>query len=312
MARKLTSLQPGAPNFSADEAVVDGFTLGLRAGGRAEKTLQTYGYSLKTLRRFQAARNMPPLIHLTTEHLREYFNEMYARGCKPAGISVRYRAIRQFYRWLVDEGEREDNPLDRIPAPRVPDTLQPHYTDRDVNAVLKAIGGATRDPLSLRDRAILLTLYDTGLRGGELCSLRSEDLDWQDLNVRVFGGKGGKDRLVGVSAITAQAVERYHRRRQPSPWLFASREGRSLTFNALRNLLRRVFKKAGVEFRGVHAFRRGFAIAFLAAGGEPMDLKALAGWESMQMLRRYTKATETERAIKAHRRFSPVTNLDRP
>ena len=103
MAPKLTTLHRGAPNFSEDEAAVQGFLLGLRASGRAEKTLQTYGYSLKTLRRFRAARNMPSLIHLTTEHLREYFNDMYERGCMHAGVSVRYRALRQFFRWLVDD-----------------------------------------------------------------------------------------------------------------------------------------------------------------------------------------------------------------
>ena len=65
----------------------------------------------------------------------------------------------------------------------------------------------------------------------------------------------------------------------------------------------------GLRFRGMHAFRRGFAITFLDAGGDPKDLRTLAGWDSPQMLRRYTKATETTRALKAHRRFSPVDRL---
>ena len=310
MTQKVTSLHTGAPHFLADETIVQGFVLALRASGRADKTVDTYAYSLSLLRRFSDDRGMPPLESLSTEHIREFFNQLYKQGNKPAGISVRHRAIQQFFKWLVAEGERQDNPMERIPAPRIPETMQPHYTDDDLRRALAKIPQTSRDPMVLRNRAILLTLYDTGLRGAELCGLRTEDLDIRDLSVMVRRGKGGKERRVGTSAITAQAIDRYHRRRQPSPWLFAARGDGPLTFSALRNMLRRLFLDVGLEFRGVHAFRRGFAISFLDAGGDPEDLRTLAGWESPQMLRRYTKATETSRALKAHRRFSPVDQLE--
>jgi len=224
-------------------------------------------------------------------------------------VSVRYRALQRFYKWLVIEGERQDNPMECIPAPRVPETLQPHYNEEDLRRVLAKIPATSRDPLILRNRAIVLTLYDTGLRGNELCGLRTEDLDLRDLSLRVTRRKAGKERRVGVGPVTAQAIERYHRRRQPSLWMFAAVGGGSLSPNDVRLMLERMFKAAGVSFRGVHAFRRGFAISFLDAGGDPEDLRTLAGWESPQMLRRYTKATETSRALKAHRRFSPVEQL---
>ena len=252
---------------------------------------------------------MPALAALSTEHLREFFNHLYQRGNKPAGVSVRYRALQQFHKWLVVEGERPDNPMERIPAPRIPETIQPHYSVEDVQRVLAKIPPTSRDPLALRNRAIVLALYDTGLRGSELCGLRTDDLDLRDLSVRVTQGKAGKERRVGISPLTAQAIERYHRRRQPSPWMFAATGGTAMSFNALRLVLERLFKSTGIAFRGVHAFRRGFAITFLDAGGDPEDLRTLAGWESPQMVRRYTKATETSRALKAHRRFSPVDQL---
>jgi site-specific recombinase XerD len=303
-----TSSKRRAPNFIEDGAAVDGFLLALRASGRAEKTLETYEYSIELLRRFCAERGMPPLVALSAEHLREFFHELYKRGNKPAGISVRYRALQQFYKWLVAEGERADNPMDRIPPPRVPEVIQPHYSDEELRRVLATIPTTSRDPLVLRNRAVLLTLYDTGIRGGELCALRTDDLNLRGLSLKVRG-KGGKERIVGIGPVTAQAIERYLRRRSPSNWLFAARGGGPLSFNALRNMLRRMFAEAGVAFRGVHAFRRAFAISFLADGGQPEDLRTLAGWESPQMLRRYTRATETERAINAHRRHSPVDRL---
>ena len=74
---------------------------------------------------------MPGVAALSTEHLRKFFNDLCKRGNKPASVSVRYRALQQFYKWLVAEGERQDNPMERIPAPRVPETLQPHYSEED-------------------------------------------------------------------------------------------------------------------------------------------------------------------------------------
>jgi integrase/recombinase XerC len=309
MRNQTTRLHRSAPNFLADEPAVAGYLPALRASGRAEKTVHTYVSSLETLRRFSDERGMPSLVALSTEHLREFFNQLYKRGNKPASVSVRYRALQQFYKWLVIEGERQDNPMERIPAPRVPETLQPHYSDDDLRRVLAKMPPTSRDPLALRNRAMVLTLYDTGMRGNELCGLRSGDLDLHDLSLIVMRGKGGKERRVGIGPVTAQAIERYHRRRQPSPWLFAAAGGSPLSPNAIRLMLERLFGAASVPFQGVHAFRRGFAISFLDAGGDPEDLRTLAGWESPQMLRRYTKATETSRALKAHRRFSPVERL---
>ena len=73
----------------------------------------------------------------------------------------------------------------------------------------------------------------------------------------------------------------------------------------------RRFADAGIEFKGIHAFRRAFGISFLENGGDPNDLKTLAGWSSWSMLSRYTAATETSRALRAHQEHSPVARLMR-
>ncbi len=210
MPSKTSSLHPSAPNFLTDEQALQGYFLALRAGGRAAKTISTYASSLKLLQEFSAARGMPAIAAVSAEHLREFFGDLYERGNKPASVSVRYRALQQFFKWLVREGERLDNPMDRIPAPRVPEQIQPHYTDDDVRQVLAKMLPNSRDPLVLRNRAMLLTLYDTGLRGAELCGVRTGDLDLRDLSIRVKQAKAGKERVVGISAPVAQAIERYH------------------------------------------------------------------------------------------------------
>jgi site-specific recombinase XerD len=307
MAHKLASR---AGNYLDDERAAESFSLSLLAAGRKALTDLTYQKALKRLSDFTHDRGMPSVAYLSTEHLREYFKELYTQGWQASTVSVHYRALAQFYKWAVGEGERRDNPLDRIPPPKLEEKIQPHYSLADVAAVLKRLPPHSRDWRILRNRAIVLTLYDTGLRGAELCGVKRQDTDLRGLSLRVERGKGGKWREVAIGPVTAQAIDRYLRyRKDLAPWLFLGRAGDALTTNGLRMFLERLWKDAGMDFKGVHAFRRGFAIQFLENGGDPEDLRALAGWESPQMLRRYTKATETQRARRAHAKYSPVQGL---
>lgn len=316
MNQNATSSIPSTANVNQAQDYLNHYELSLRVSGKSHRTVRSYLAAVNDLRRFSSSQGMPDLIALTTEHLREYLNSLYERGNKPSTISLRHMGVRQYYRWLVTEGERKDNPTDRIPLPRVPETIQPHYTPEDIRQVLKQIPATTKNVRLLRDRAILLTFFDTGLRCAELCGLEEEDLDLRGLKfTKVRKAKGGKERPVAIAPTTADAIARYLRRRpKPSRWLFASRyEGSRnngmMTTDGIRHVMIRLFAAASVEFKGIHAFRRGWAITFLEAGGDPEDVRTLAGWESGQMLRRYTKATEQDRAIKAHRKFSPVDQL---
>ena len=157
----------------------------------------------------------------------------------------------------------------------------------------------------------MLTLFDTGVRPSELCGMKLGDLDWKDLSIKVVG-KAGKERHVGISHKAAQAIERYLRRRHsdsPYLWLVTGDRG-PFTINGLRVMLERHFKDAEVEFRGAHAFRRGFAMSYLAAGGQDNDLKELGGWSSYQMVSKYARGNAGERAVKAHKALSPGDRLN--
>ena len=110
---------------------------------------------------------------------------------------------------------------------------------------------------------------------------------------------------------TAQAIERYLRKRAvKSEWLWLGSVNRPLIINGLRMMLQRRFSYADVKFRGAHAFRRGFAMEYLAFGGQEGDLKELGGWENYAMVSRYAKANAGERAINAHKKLSPGDRLN--
>ena len=196
--------------------------------------------------------------------------------------------------------------MDRVDPPKIPDEIQAYYAPYEVETVVKGIGRST--PHNLRDAAMIMVLYDSGVRAAELCGMRANDLDGRDRTVFVTG-KASKQRRVCIGHKTAQAIERYLRKRPvKSDWLWLGSANRPLETKGLRMMLVRRFRDAGVKFRGAHAFRRGFAMEYLASGGQEGDLKELGGWENYAMVSRYAKANAGERAIAAHKKLSPGLN----
>ncbi|MCL4553369.1 MAG: tyrosine-type recombinase/integrase [Candidatus Marsarchaeota archaeon] len=302
--RKLLS----RPFIPEDALLLRGFLLELRGSGRAKGTEIIYGESVRFLSGFCRVHGMPSLANLTAEHVREFLADLVAHNNKPASVHARYRALTRFFKWMVGEGERRDNPMEKISPPRIPETIQPHYQAQEVEKVLRACHDST--VYGLRDRAMILLLYDTGVRAAELCGMDVAHVDWDDQTILVTG-KAGKQRKVSFGSKSGAAIDRYLRKRKDnkSHWLWLSTRNQPMTPNALRMMLERRFEEAGVRFRGAHGFRRGFAISFLEGGGQEGDLKELAGWKGFDMVQRYARATASERATRAHKKFSPGDRL---
>ena len=130
----------------------------------------------------------------------------------PASIARALVAVRSFHRFCVDEGLVDQDPSEEVGAPRVPQGLPKALTEAEVEALLAAVEGD--DPRAQRDRAILETLYATGVRISELVGLDRADLDLEDGLVRVLG-KGSKERVVPVGRTARQRDRRLPRPRAP-------------------------------------------------------------------------------------------------
>jgi site-specific recombinase XerD len=318
-----TSLHASAPNRTAlregvtpeDHDDVIAFLDSCQARGLSRKSLVTYREASLLLAEFTASKGMPLLQDLQREHIETFFGHLRAKGNKPATIKNRHSSLRALFTWMQHEDIRTDHPMDRIRMARVPEQVLPHYTDDEMARLLRAIPNKGTDLMGLRDRALLLFFLDTGSRCQEVCDVSLCDVDREARHVEIVAGKGGEGRMVGYSAETANAINRMMRRR--GGWdaqgatapLFPTKSGGRLTTNGVRMLMQRRFAGADVEFRGTHAFRRTFGIGFLESGGDPTDLKTLAGWSSWSMLARYTKATATSRALRAHEEHSPVARM---
>ncbi len=129
MVKTRLSSQVPVPNYHeepiSDDDSARGFLLDLGASGRSEKTIFIYGDSVKRLSAFGHELGFPPLALMDKDHVRHWLTSLHQKGNKPASVHVRYRSVNRFFRWCVKEGEREDNPVDYIDPPRLPQVIQP-------------------------------------------------------------------------------------------------------------------------------------------------------------------------------------------
>jgi site-specific recombinase XerD len=241
------------------------------------------------------------------EHI-ESFIAIRRDSVRPTTLSVEFRALQQFFRWCLEEDEIDRSPMERMKAPRVPDAPVPVITGAEFRRLLKTAEG--RDFNARRDVAILLLLYDTGVRRGELEGLTVDDVDLRQ-GLTYVTGKGRHTRAVRFGTKTAVALDRYLRlrrghRRADSPALFLGQDG-PLTGSGFAQIIAKRCAIAGLPRLHPHQFRHTFAHEYLANDGQEGDLQRLAGWRSPQMLRRYGASMADERARKAYK--SPADRL---
>ena len=173
-----------------------------------------------------------------------------------------------------------------------------------------------RRPTAHRDRAIILTLFDTGLRASELCSLRIGDADLKSGRITIRhgtagGAKGGKGRTVFMGKATRRAVWRYLADREDADNteapLFLGKANRPMNNDGLRLVITALGKKANISKCHPHKFRHTFAITYLRSGGDLFTLKSLLGHNSLEMVEHYARIAEVD-IEQAHRRASPADN----
>ena len=217
-------------------------------------------------------------------------------------------ALRSFFDWLVLEGERKDNPSDRVDAPKLGRYLPEVLSVEEVTAILDSVDVASGDWRALRDRAILEILYGCGLRVSEACGLLISHVYLKEGFVRVIG-KGDKERLVPLGDIAAAAFARYLDAR-PAPAepafddvAFLNKNGHPLSRVAIFNLVKKQALIAGVNKEiSPHTFRHSFATHLIENGADLRVVQEMLGHESILTTEIYTHIdTATwQAAILAH------------
>ena len=174
-------------------------------------------------------------------------------------------------------------------------------------------------PVGRRDRAIILVLLDTGIRCSELAQLRLGDFDATTQRIRVRHGKANKQRVVAFAERCAAAVELYfeERGRLPGPLFVAASDGSGrltasatgLRPNGIKQMLRRLGRRAGVHKVHAHRFRHTFATWAIEHDARELDVQYLLGHASPDMVRRYSSTYRSAQAAHRHAQFSPADQM---
>jgi integrase/recombinase XerD len=245
----------------------------------------------------EPARAGEPEIGAFVAHLSR---SQYAPG-KPyraSSVARALAAVRSFHRFLVREGEAEDDPAEGITRPRVPRNLPRPLTVDEV-AALVAAPADDGTPVSLRDRAILETLYGAGLRISELVNLDVDDVDVEEGSVRAIG-KGSKERVVPVGRYAVKALQAYLVRGRPTlagprsrGALFLNQRGGRLTRQGCTNIVKAMARRAGIRKRVTpHMLRHSFATHLLEGGADVRVVQELLGHASVTTTQIYTLVTQ--------------------
>ena len=221
-----------------------------------------------------------------------------------------FREVRCFFNWLRTAGYTDNDPFRGLRNVRVPQKVVPPFTPADVQALLAACNGGI--PLGARDRALILTLLDTGIRCAEAVQLDLADCDLDTRRLHVRHGKGDKARVVPFADRCADALATYlaDRGREPGPLFLAARYGRlhpgvRLGVNGLKVRLRRLGRDAGIPKVHAHRFRHTFATWAIAHDARELDVQHLLGHSSPDMVRRYSATYRSAQAAERHAAFSP-------
>lgn len=268
--------------------------------GLAASSLASYRHDLKSWATWLQSARCKTLLAATREDVESFLGAQFAVKTKVSSINRRLSSIRRFYRLQVEAGAIVSDPCARVHAPKMPRHLPKNLSEAAVEALLGAPD--THTTLGLRDRAMLETLYATGLRVSELVALSFGQVSLDAGVVRVVG-KGNKERLVPLGEEAITWLARYLSEARPtlagagagvhgklSAAIFLTARHAALTRQAFWHLVKRYALRAGIAPSSLspHTLRHAFATHLINHGADLRVVQMLLGHADITTTQIYT------------------------
>ncbi|MGR9086535.1 MAG: site-specific tyrosine recombinase XerD [Gammaproteobacteria bacterium] len=274
--------------------------------GLSENTLSAYGSDLRIFARWLAGR---PMLEVDSAQLSKFLASRFDEGIGSRSTARILSSLRRFYGYYIRENRLSNDPTSLIESPYPGRPLPGSLSERDVELLLDApeIG----QPLGFRDKAMLETLYATGLRVSELVNLRFEHIGFRQGVVRIIG-KGSKERLVPVGEVAMSWLENYVGQPRKSllgerlsDYLFVTSRAMPMTRQAFWYIIKRHARKAGInKALSPHTLRHAFATHLLNHGADLRVVQLLLGHSDLSSTQIYTHIAR-ERLKDLHFKYHP-------
>ncbi len=292
--------------MSADP-VIDQFADALwLSDGLARNTIDSYRRDVMQLHDWLVVQKRSGLIHVVSHDLKDFLaHRIEVAKSSPRSTARLTSALKRFFQYLIQERLITLDPSASLDSPKLTRGLPKSLSERDVEALLNAPDVNT--PLGLRDRAMLETLYATGLRVTELVSLTVAQVSL-DMNVVRVIGKGNKERLVPMGEVAADWIKRYQDEArldilgaQKSPDLFVTQRGGAMTRQMFWHTIKAQAFRAGIHISiSPHTLRHAFATHLINHGADLRVVQLLLGHADITTTQIYTHvARERMKALHA-------------
>ncbi len=298
----------GAPSAESDEAPafaqrVEEFAHALQVERNASPhTIRNYTMDLHDFGRW-AKRSKTDALSPTHRQLRRYLANLDAAQYSRSTVNRRLSSLRSFFRWQILAGYAQSNPADALCSIKKDKTLPHRIRPEEMAAILKVWGpldenGKVREqtPEMMRNQALLEFLYACGARISEASGLLAENVDFEEMQVRVLG-KGNKERIIPIHRMALESMRSYLdfgrkrllREEKPNPYFFVSPRGGQWGTDAIRKTFRQTLQRAGVSAPYTpHDMRHTFASDILEGGADLRSVQEMLGHSSLSTTQIYT------------------------
>lgn len=275
----------------------------------AENTLSAYRRDLTNLVEWLSRHGLA-LATVQANDLQSLLAERVEGGYKATSSARLLSAVRRLFQYLYHEKVRDDDPAAMLASPKLPQRLPKDLSEAQVDRLLQT--PLIDQPIGLRDKAMLETLYATGLRVSELVGLTMSDISLRQGVIRVIG-KGNKERLVPLGEEAIYWVERYLNHGRPwllngqaSDVLFPSKRTQQMTRQTFWHRIKHYASHAGIDSEKLspHVLRHAFATHLLNHGADLRVVQMLLGHSDLSTTQIYTHVA-TERLRQLHQQHHP-------